>query len=239
MPVLPADQALYDLVSGAPPTTIEQVIQRMEQIDSCISHDDGLKWFNRLYLTVTQQVDLHPIADWRDPEWLINLDVVFAGFYFRALSGFLSGDTGVPSSWTAMMKARHRPGVDRIQFALAGMNAHINHDLALALLAVDEDREVPPDPDRPQLVDYKGVNLLLHSVMPSALEMLAADTLGLLAQDTGKVGSLLAFWDLCQARDLAWEFAHHLRGLSAGFRQAALQAQDQITGVLGRAILVV
>jgi hypothetical protein len=74
--------------------------------------------------------------------------------------------------------------------------------------------------------------------MPSALEMLAADTLGLLAQDTGKVGRLLAFWDLCQARDLAWEFAHHLRGLSGVFRQTALQAQDQITGVLGRAILV-
>jgi len=27
--------------------------------------------------------------------------------------------------------------VDRIQFALAGMNAHIDHDLALALLQTD------------------------------------------------------------------------------------------------------
>jgi hypothetical protein len=74
-------------------------------------------------------------------------------------------------------------------------------------------------------------------VMPSALQMLATDTLGVLAEDTGKIGRLLAFWDICHARDLAWDFAGHLRGLSGLDRQAALDAQDQITGVLGRAIL--
>ena len=35
--------------------------------------------------------------------------------------------------------------MDRIQFALAGMNAHINHDLALALLTTDAQRNVVPD----------------------------------------------------------------------------------------------
>jgi hypothetical protein len=167
----------------------------------------------------------------------MSLDVVFAGFYFRALAGFLSGDQSVPSSWTAMFEARYRTGVDRIQFALAGMNAHINHDLALALLAVDAQTGVVPGPASPQHVDYQAVNLLLNSVMPSALQMLASDTLGVLAEDTGKVGRLLAFWDICQARDLAWDFANHLRDLSGALRQAALDAQDQVTGVLGRAIL--
>jgi hypothetical protein len=66
--------------------------------------------------------------------------------------------------------------------------------------------------------------------MFSALQMLAADTLGVLAEDTGKIGRLLAFWDICRARDLAWDFANHLRDLSGVVRQAALDAQDQITG---------
>ena len=127
--------------------------------------------------------------------------------------------------------------MDRIQFALAGMNAHINHDLALALLAVDAQTGVVPGLASPQHVDYQAVNLLLNSAMPSALQMLASDTLGVLAEDTGKIGRLLAFWDICRARDLAWDFANHLRGLSGVVRQAALDAQDQITGVLGRAIL--
>jgi len=237
MPVAVADQALYDLVSTSAPTTIEQVIEIMQQIDDCIPNDDGLKWFNRLYLAVTRQVDLQPVGDWKDPSWLIDLDVVFAGFYLRALAGFLSGDPSVPSSWTAMLEARYRTGVDRIQFALAGMNAHINHDLALALLAVDAQTGVVPGLASPQHVDYQVVNLLLNSVMPSALQMLAADTLGVLAEDTGKIGRLLAFWDICRARDLAWDFANHLRDLSGVVRQAALDAQDQITGALGRAIL--
>jgi hypothetical protein len=48
--------------------------------------------------------------------------------------------------------------------------------------------------------------------MPAALTMLATDALGVLAQNTGKVGRLIAFWDICRARDLAWDFANHLRG---------------------------
>jgi len=237
MPVAVADQALYNLVSAPAPTAIEQVIERTQQIDGCIANDDGLKWFNRLYLSVTQQVDLQPSGSWQDPTWLLNLDVVFAGFYFRAVAGFLNGDPAVPSSWTAMLEARYRGGIDRIQFALAGMNAHINHDLALALLAVESQTGIVPGPASPQHLDYQAVNQLLNSVMLAALQMLAADTLGVLAEDTGMVGRLLAFWDICRARDLAWDFADHLRSLSNLLRQPALNAQDQITGVLGRAIL--
>jgi hypothetical protein len=237
MPIAVQDQALYDLVSAPAPTTIEGVIQRMRQIDDCVPTGDGLKWFNGLYLSVTREVDLQPVGGWKDPSWLTSLDVVFAGFYFRALADFLSGDSGVPRSWTAMLEGRYRSGVDRIQFALAGMNAHINHDLALALLAVDEQTGVVPKPGSPQEIDYLAVNLLLNSLMPSALQVLATDTLGVLAQDTGKIGRLLAFWDICRARDLAWDFANHLRDLPGTFRQTALEAQDQVTGVLGRAIL--
>jgi hypothetical protein len=73
--------------------------------------------------------------------------------------------------------------------------------------------------------------------MPAELKMLATDVLGQLAQDTGKIGRLLAFWDVCKARDLAWDFADHLRGLNTLTRPVAMNAQDQVTGALGRAIL--
>ena len=68
--------------------------------------------------------------------------------------------------------------------------------------------------------------------------MLATGILGELAQDTGKIGRILAFWDICRARDLAWIFADHLRGLNGIARMVALESQDQITGALGRAILL-
>jgi hypothetical protein len=238
MAVAAEDEALYAIVSGKPPATIGDVIVIMKSIDASLADDDGLKWFNRLYLMVTEQVDLKPPAGgWKDAEWLLALDVVFAGLYLKAVAGYLNGEDNVPSSWQALMGSRYKAGVDRIQFALAGMNAHINHDLALALLATDVQRGVVPAMDSPQHADYQAVNGLLNTVMPSALTMLASDTLGVLAQDTGMVGRLLAFWDMCKARDLAWSFADHLRGLQSVSRMVAMGAQDQMTGVVGRAIL--
>ncbi len=231
------DQPLYDLVTGPTPATIGDVIVRMQAIDAQLPASDGLKWFNLLYLMVTQQVDLNPPGGaWQSPVWLTSLDVVFAGFYFRAIAGFLGGQS-VPSAWSALFEARYRTGIDRIQFALAGMNAHINHDLALALLATDDDLNIVPAPGSPEFADYQSVNELLKTVMPSALNLLATDTLGVLAEDTGKVGRLLAFWDICRARDLAWDFADHLSSLDNLAREVALAAQDGLTGVVGRAIL--
>ena len=235
----PADAALNAIVSAAPPDTINDVVARMEAIDAALPNGDGLKWFNRLYLMVTQQVDLKPPGGaWQDPAWLLGLDVVFARYYFGAVRGYLAG-TGIPSSWCALFEVRFNTGIDRIQFALAGMNAHINHDLAQALVDTDAAEGVTPAPNGPEHADYQAVNSLLATVMPSALNMLATDTLGVLAEDTGKIGQLLAFWDIVKARNLAWDFAGHLRDLSGLARQAALDAQDAVTGALGRAILTV
>jgi hypothetical protein len=238
IPVSPADRPLYVLVTGPACTTIADVISRMQAIDALLPVNDGLKWFNQVYLSVTRQVDLNPPGGaWKNPIWLDRLDVVFAGFYFNALAGFISGGE-VPASWSALFEARYRTGIDRIQFALAGFNAHINHDLSLALLATDTALNVVPAPDGPEHADYQSVNALLKALTPPTLTLLATDTLGVLAQDTGKVGRLLSFWDIVKARDLAWNYANHLRTLDTFSRNIALKAQDGLTGALGRAILI-
>jgi hypothetical protein len=233
----PADQSLAELVGQSAPTTIAGVIAQMEAIDGMLGSNDGLKWFNKLYLMVTQQVDLNPPGGtWQNPAWLTQLDVVFAGYYFNAIRDYLAG-ISIPSAWSALFEARFRPGIDRIQFAFAGMNAHINHDLALALLATDAGMGLVPPSNGPEHADFESVNALLNNLMPATLTMLASDELGVLAEDTGKVGKLLAFWNICRARDLAWDFADHLRGLEGLTREFALDAQDALTGALGRAIL--
>jgi hypothetical protein len=55
-----AGQQLDHLVNAPAPVTIADVIARMQAIDALLPANDGLKWFNRLYLMVTQEVDLHP-----------------------------------------------------------------------------------------------------------------------------------------------------------------------------------
>jgi hypothetical protein len=238
MTVSAADQALFQIVSGPEATTVDEVLAKMQQIDGVLADSDGLKWFNRLYMMVTEEVDLRPASTWKDAVWLDKLDVVFAGLYFKAVASFVSQSADAPNAWDALMEARFRGGIDRVQFALAGMNAHINHDLALALIATNQFSNINPNRLSPQYVDYDAVNQLLRDLTPRALNVLATGILGQLAQDTGKVGRLLAFWNIVKARDLAWDYADHLRQVSGIQRQIGLSAQDQITGVLGRAILV-
>lgn len=233
------EQSLAAIVSAPAVESIDEVIARMEAIDALLADNDGLKWFNRLYLMVTQEVDLHPPGGaWQDAEWLVRLDVLFARRYFAAVSDAVAGRQA-PSAWNALFAARFTAGIDRIQFAMAGMNAHINHDLALALLDTSDALKRGEDDQGPQHADYQAVNTLLNTVMPRALAMLASDALGVMAQDTGKVGRLLAFWNICRARDLAWQFANHLRGLQNTAQAVALSVQDSLTGALGRAILQV
>jgi len=231
------DQLLLGTVNSAIPATIADVILRMQQIDAVLPGNDGLKWFNRLYLTVTQQVDLHPPGGaWKNPLWLMRLDVVFAGFYFEAVRSSLIGNT-VPAAWSVLFDARNHPGIDRIQFALAGMNAHINHDLALALAATGSEMGISPTLTSPEHADYQSVNELLSALIPTTLTMLASDTLGVLAEDMGKIGRLLAFWNIVAARDLAWDFSGHLQSLNGISQALALKAQDAMTGALGHALL--
>ncbi len=233
------DQKLLQIVSGPKPSTIEDVIRVMQSIDATLPNDDGLKWFNFLYLEVTRYIGENPPTNgWEDAAWLTRLDVVFANFYFRAIADFLNHEPTSPNSWEALFDARHSTGIDRIQFALAGMNAHINHDLSLALLQTDDELHLAPKLDSPEHDDYERVNGLLEAVLPSALKVLSSGILGEIAQDTGRIGQLLAIWNVRVARDLAWDFANHLRNLEGIHRQFALAAQDKLTGALGRSLML-
>jgi hypothetical protein len=235
----PTDTELLGIASGAAPSSIGDVVTIMQNIDDILPSSDGLKWFNKLYLMVTERVDAQPPANsWENPDWLTRLDVIFATLYFAAIVGALNQTADTASSWDALFEARNRPGVDRIQFALAGMNAHINHDLALALLRVDDELHLTPGLQSPEHDDYERVNDLLEQVLPSALTFLAKGVLGELAQDTGKIGRLLAIWNVSAARNLAWDFADHLRSLTSVGQKIALDAQDQLTGVIGRSLLL-
>ncbi len=57
------DQLVYEVVSAATPATIADVIAVMKSIDALLPGNDGLKWFNRLYLMVTDQVNVE--SAWR------------------------------------------------------------------------------------------------------------------------------------------------------------------------------
>ena len=239
MSINPIDLALINITGSAAPEDIDDVINLMNEIDSVLPGTDGLKWFNWLYLTVTRAVLNNPPASgFNNPHLLTLLDVNFAEFYFDAINAFLT-QRETARSWRVLFEARHTQGIERIQFALAGMNAHINHDLSLTLLQTNAQLNFAPVKGSPEHRDFESVNDILESLIPETLDVLAeGGPIGEIAEDTGKVGELLAIWKVRQARDLAWDFADHLKPLGPLSRRLALSAQDKLTGVISRSLLL-
>jgi len=72
------EQILFETVSAVTPSSIAEVIGLMETIDAVLTPDDGLKWFNLLYLMVTREVEQRaPAAGWWVPVWLRERVVLF------------------------------------------------------------------------------------------------------------------------------------------------------------------
>jgi len=119
--------ALPDLPSG-PVNSIAEAIHRMETIAEALPETDGVACFNRMYLAVTREVGAHlGTGFFADPVFMDRLDVVFANLYLAALDGWATDTSAVCRSWRALISRRTQPDLAPLQFAVAGMNAHINH----------------------------------------------------------------------------------------------------------------
>jgi hypothetical protein len=190
-------------VSGAPVASVGEAIARMEAIGAALPAGDGLACFNRMYLDVTRQVDSRLSAGFfADPEFMTKLDVTFANLYLAAVDA-AADPAAVPLAWRPLIEQRAQPGIEPIQFALAGMNAHINHDLPLAVTATCAALATAPAAGT-HLADYQKIDRLLDDAEQAVRQSfesraeLAAD------QHLQAVCNLVACWTINSARDLAW-----------------------------------
>jgi Family of unknown function (DUF5995) len=129
-----------------PPGPLVEVIQRIQKIRDGLDPHDGLAYFNSMYLQVTELMDQGPVEGFfEDAAFVERLDVVFADLYFHSFEATQAGRTPDPS-WKPLYDARSNGVVWPIQFAFAGMNAHINHDLPLAVIAPVKNSGKPRTP---------------------------------------------------------------------------------------------
>ncbi|MCL7364447.1 DUF5995 family protein [Streptomyces ardesiacus] len=188
--------------------TVDTVLSRMRALDAALPPGDGLAVFNRVYLRVTEAVDRHIDGGrFTDPRAATALDVRFAERYLAAVDA-AAEDRRPPACWRPLFQFRRHPGVRPLQFALAGVNAHIGHDLALAV--VDTCRTLGCEPaDLEDEFDRVG-DLLVSleervrdELMPGPDLLRVADPLT----------HLLGSWSLERAREAAWAAARALWAL--------------------------
>ena len=212
----------------------------MRTIDATCVDGDGLKWFNWLYLQVTEAVETRVAsAGFTDAGWLAQLDVQFARLFFSALESALSGQS-CPRCWQALFSSRDRIAVARIQFALAGINAHINHDLPQAIVATSQIAATVPQHASTEYQDYTALNTTLDGLIESAKQTLHVRLLGDPLPPVSHLEDTIAAWNVSAAREGAWQNAEilwHLRStppLSSNF----MYALDGITTFAGKVLLV-
>lgn len=227
-------------IASQPVMTIPEVIVALEAIGTVLPEDDGLSWFNWLYLTVTKAVDQSIAArPWRNPAWLERLDVIFAGLYLSALTKWLTPGEAAPECWAVLFRARHDSRLARIQFALAGMNAHIDRDLAVAITAACEEFHLRPLHLSSEYLDFCDVNALLDGIIDQAKKELLVGLLGDNLPCLALVENLTAMWGLRGSREAAWTHAEVLAQLNAvpGLDERFLKAMDAAATLAGRGLL--
>jgi hypothetical protein len=218
---------------------IEAVAARMESIAAPLAEDDGVRRFNELYLAVTRAVAIESAtATYEDAAFISRLDVVFADLYFRAVDDLDAG-RAASRAWAPLFEARAKHGIAPLQFAIAGMNAHINHDLVLALVTTTREFGCGLDRDTPQHRDYVSVDRLLNRVQDEIKERFTTGIIKDIDKAGGRVDDMVANWSVSQARDNAWTQAQILDALGADdfLRKQFLLALARNVGFAGRVLL--
>jgi hypothetical protein len=237
--MLPYDAALL-VILQASPQSIPDVLQILQAIDTTCADADGLKWFNWQYLQVTQAVEARVAAGgFTDPGWMAQLDVQFARLYFSALQSSLSGQAA-PACWQILFNSRTQTAIARIQFALAGINAHINRDLPEAIVATCQVTGTTPDHGDTNYNDYTALNSTLDSLIDSAKRTLNVRLPGGALPPVSHLEDTIAAWDMTAARESAWLNAGHLSQLRSVplLASSFMDVLDGFTTVIGKTLLV-
>lgn len=210
------------------PPDVPAVLERLRAIGEALPPSDGVACFNAMYLTVTERVRLRlQGATFTNPAFIERLDVTFAALYFDAVD---ASGTARNASWEPLFERRGLAGVLPLQFAVAGMNAHINHDLAVAtVLTCREMRLTLRDPGVRS--DYVRINDVLAEVDGEIRASYLDGPLKDVDRDLSPVLTLVGGWSISAAREAAWQNAEVLWELR---RTPTLEAEFR--GTLARTV---
>jgi hypothetical protein len=159
-------------VLATQPAGIADVIEKLDAIQLILDElppspaANRVAAFNSLYNRITRRVDsaLRDGESVNQPDFLELLDVQFAERYFDALDLWNQDDEATPDVWEVLFKRGRDLKMSKLTAAMLGVNAHINHDLSLALIGTWADLGAPAD----DLIhpDYLLVNQIFYEEIP-------------------------------------------------------------------------
>ncbi|GIE91318.1 hypothetical protein SAMN06264365_127114 [Actinoplanes regularis] len=239
----PAQQEMLATVA-TPPDDIAGVIDRLKAVQKVLDTlppspgTNRVAAFNTLYLTITEQVATSLTGpDVTDPDWLETLDVEFARLYFKALGAWGVAGADPADAWEVLFRRAHDDSITPMDAAVLGVNAHINHDLALAVVATWH--RLGYSGDRPQHPDYLLVNRIFYQQIPLLRRRFATAWQLEIDRCVGDLDDWSQNILVRTTRALAWEQAEilwHLRDDPKDLARA-LQILDRASACAGETLL--
>ena len=144
----------------------------------------------------------------------------------------------LPECWEPVFASRSAP-LAPIQFAIAGMNAHINHDLSVAVVTACEQLGLSPS-SRGVRADYQKVTGLLAEVHEEVRQSFLDGLVLAVDQELTPLLTLVGSWSIGRARDAAWVNSEVLWQLRATplLREEFRVSLCRAVGLAGRTLLV-
>ncbi|HLK38839.1 MAG TPA: DUF5995 family protein [Polyangiaceae bacterium] len=218
----------------ASPTTIDEVLARLEEIvEGCITTPSAGGYFAALYERVTRSVKRAIAArTFDDNARMQTLDCLFADRFLSAWDAYGNG-IAPTRSWKLAFDAMTGTETLVVQHLLLGINAHINLDLGIAAATVAPGVSISGLKD-----DFFRINAVLTRLV-AAIEVALTEvsprmkTVELFADLEDK----LFDFALDRARDGAWAFALKLAATPQEQWPPVIAARDAAVVDVGRAIL--
>ncbi|HEV2771534.1 MAG TPA: DUF5995 family protein [Thermoleophilaceae bacterium] len=220
--------------------SLGELLEWLSVLEDALEPTDGVRWFVRLYREASAAVAKSLEAgDMEDPPFLEALGVHCGNAFLAALDAAERGGN-VPDAWEPIFDARAYTSVAPLQFAIAGLNAHVNRDLALGLCAGWIAADGEPDPAGPRGDDYRRLNELIGAALEEIKPWLLTGAVAGLDHVLGMIDDRVALWSVARAREAAWTHATvlwHLRERSV-LNAAYAATLDRTTGLAGRLLTV-
>lgn len=236
----PIERQIGEVARGRP-ATVPEVVSRLDAIvrlaeTSPRGRADGIACFTGLYRTITANV-LRWLQEGRfeDSEYLETLDLEFAERYFQALRSYAFDRPATPMCWRLLFDNRSDRRISPLHFAAAGVNAHINFDLAFATISTCT-RLGAEFGAGGQYQDYLGVNHIFAANTLELRERLETE------EDPEWVDAVEKLFDdfvIVATRDVAWREAERMWPHRADHRRMDQETRlvDLRAAVLGRGLL--
>jgi hypothetical protein len=200
---------------------VREMQRRYEPLKDTCSHQ---ALFALTYLRVTQTYawSARQPGYYADPAWTNHAVAVFAKYYLRAFDAWSANNNSaaVPQAWKMAFDAARDGRVSAAGNFFLGLNAHINHDLGLAMAAAGL---TGPD-GRSEKPNYDHIDALLNSVtLPLVAELSARldqsmdDSSLPLSLDAVATGNVMYLW-----REQAWRNAELLANATPLTRNVVL-----------------